>query len=68
MREEVICGLCDLRFVPERENEDALIEKKRNFDDMPLDQMVLVCTDCFNKIMAWAVETGLHKNEWERVE
>ena len=63
-RDKFTCALCKLSFIPQWTEEEALQEKKDNFDDMPLEEMKILCTDCYNKVMAFSVNTGLHKKPW----
>jgi hypothetical protein len=45
------CSLCKEKWKSKRPEEDVIKEKEMNFPGMPLEEMELVCTDCFKKVM-----------------
>lgn len=58
------CESCNQYFPhekPEDWNEkDALNEKNSIFYSMLLEDMKIVCDDCFKKIMGWAIQEGYY--------
>ncbi len=58
MSEQYTCTMCKRTFNKGWSDEEALAERTANgFDHTECD---LVCDDCFQKVMTWAQETGLH--------
>jgi DNA-directed RNA polymerase subunit RPC12/RpoP len=51
MNETYTCAACDGIFSFDWTEEEAMAEKEENWGDMPMTDMVIVCDDCYRKIM-----------------
>lgn len=60
MMNKFICECCKKSFDSLWTEKECLIEKKEIFGDMPLSNMAKVCDDCYQAIMVYAMENGLH--------
>jgi hypothetical protein len=51
MAETFTCAMCSEVFNKGWTEEEALAEKKNKFGDMPIEDMDVVCEDCYREIM-----------------
>ncbi len=56
MKRTYICECCKGEYCSSADwsEADALAEKQINFPDVPMEEMVRICDDCFHKIMAFS--------------
>lgn len=50
-KKEFTCRVCERTFVQGSSDEEALAEKEKLFPDVPIEECVLVCEDCFRLTM-----------------
>ena len=47
---EYRCDMCGKTYGKEISDKEAVSEKEELFGDMPMDDMAIVCDDCWNKL------------------
>lgn len=50
---EVTCGNCSKKFTPAWSNDEAMKESRELFGEVPEDQLVQICDDCFQDFKKW---------------
>lgn len=45
-----ICAECNGEFIKGRSDEEALAEKEMLYGDLPIEEMVVVCENCYNAL------------------
>jgi hypothetical protein len=53
---DYICSNCGEKYKYGWSDEEARAEKERDFSDVPFDKCVVVCDDCYKKIMGISTE------------
>jgi len=54
MSDTYTCAACDGVFSFDWTEEEALAEKEKNWGDMPIEDMAIVCDDCYREMMGLA--------------
>ena len=41
------CAICGITYETERTDEEAMAEMKENFGDVPIEETMVICDDCY---------------------
>lgn len=55
-RETFVCAVCGEAYDKARTDAEALAELHRDYGDVPLDQVAMVCDDCYRRYTHWLAQ------------
>jgi hypothetical protein len=56
--EQFVCGACGKTFEKGRSDEEAEAEMRELWGDLPPEDQVVICSDCFEKFWEWWTTEG----------
>lgn len=60
MADTYICTACGEPFTGTRPEAEARAEQRKNFPDIPDEECMVICEDCFQRFTRWLADQQRH--------